>query len=147
MPNLVATGLAAPLQQPCHTPRGNTTSTCNALEFIAATANTELSALAQTRGMPLECSWHSPLPSQDTVSFLLHLAGSKLSQKGRPVPFSPFPPTPGQHILKGTAREVAEASVSVGQATLSMSQEGETPADHQAALTGFSPPRRYREQL
>lgn len=30
---------------------------------------------------------------------------------------------------------------------LSMSQEGLTPADGQAALTGFSPPQRYRQQL
>lgn len=34
---------------------------------------------------------------------LLHLAESKLSKKGRPVPFSPFPSMPGQRILKGTA--------------------------------------------
>lgn len=121
--------------QPCHTPTGNS-SMCDALEFIPAAASTELSALAQTHRVflahPSALTGHS--------SSLLHLTQSKLPKRGRPLPFIPFPPVPGQCILKGTAREVTEAS-------LSWSQEGSTPADHQAAPTGFSPPQRYQEQL
>lgn len=63
-----------------------------------------------------------------------HLSRSKLSRRGRPAPSSPFPPVPGQGILRGTAREVAEASLSVGQATPSVAQEDQTPGSTHRVL-------------
>lgn len=67
---------------------------------------------------PCNCQHQAPCPGTDIQPgaflaqlsaltghcfSLLHLTGSKLSKRGRSVPFSSFPFMPGQHILKGTA--------------------------------------------
>lgn len=139
MPNLVAAGLAALLQQPCHTPRGNTLK-CSALEFtIPTAANSQLSAPAQTHNVPgTECSWHTVVLSP------LHF--TKLPGGEGQLPSVPSTRAWALHSPGSSTRGCA-LSPSAGQATLSTAQDGQTAADQQAALTGLCPPWRNREQL
>lgn len=114
---------------------------------IPATANTELPALAQTQSAPgTPVCPHSP--------FLSGLHQKQAVLEGKANPLQSLSTHAGQCILRGTAREVAEASLCwpgytehVTGGTNTSSVQEVISCDHQAALTGFSPPWRYREQL
>lgn len=140
MPNLVAAGLYnSPVTHPEETPAVRGMPSSSSLQLPTPSSLPWHRHTAWPRHGVFLAHPHTRLPSPDVVLSLLQL--TEAVQEGRPVPFSPFPPVPGHCILRGTAQEVAEARLSGGHATLSISQEDLTPADHQAALTGLSLPR------
>lgn len=86
-----------------HTPRGNTTSTCDALEFIPAAASPELCALALTHGVPQ--AWNVPgtLDTHRTRLFPF-CTSPEAVQEGKASSLQPFHPAWAVHS-QGTARE------------------------------------------